>query len=126
MKSHSQITNDGKGLGVYLGPDSGGHQWITPIQKFRDRVTKIIASKGPLSAAALQFITKALPVLQYVGQLVPPPQKFALAELASGGKVLGVATNALTADTMYTLQKMGLYSSFDQCLSLQLAWLELL
>ena len=95
--TYFKVTNHGKYLGVYLGPDSAGHQWITPIQKFRDRVTMINASKGPLSLAALQFNTKALSVLQYVGQLVPPPQKLALAELASAGKVLGVATNALTA-----------------------------
>ena len=92
---------------VHLGPDSLEHQWTAPLQKFRDRVAHINAFRGPLSLAALQFNMKALPVLQYVGQLVPPPQKFAVTELASGGKVLGIASNALTADTMYALHKMG-------------------
>ena len=70
------VTNVGKYLGFQLGPLGGEAQWSAPIEKFRSRVREVKALSLPLGLTALQFATRAIPVLGYVGQLVPPPAHF--------------------------------------------------
>ena len=67
-----------KYLGFYLGPKAGERQWVAPISKFRNRAREIAGSGTPLGLVGPEFASRAVPVLGYVGQLVPPPKIFTM------------------------------------------------
>ena len=68
-----QITNSGKYLGFYLGPKTAYLQWKDPLVKFKSRVLEARVSAVPLAGAGSNFSSRAVSVLGYKAQLVPPP-----------------------------------------------------
>ena len=67
------ITDHAKYLGIYLGPKSASHQWTKALAKFQDRVSNIHSLHLPANLAKSQFTSRAIPILGYIAQLVPPP-----------------------------------------------------
>ena len=105
--THFRIASSGKYLGIYLGLSAGAKQWEAPLDKLKARTDEIHAAKLPAFKAAARFTSRAVPVLAYVGQVSPPPDRFASMELAAATKVLGFATNALNTDEAYSLELLG-------------------
>jgi len=67
------ITNAAKYLGFVLGPRAGLAQWTEPLKKFQFRVDQIARSGDSAAVSFRQYSSKAVSVLAYVAQLVPPP-----------------------------------------------------
>ncbi len=67
------IRGSAKYLGFYLGPAAGKHQWVAPINKFRDRVKAIGATDCATALAVYSYNVRTVPVLSYVGQLCMLP-----------------------------------------------------
>jgi len=102
-----RVENSAKYLGLYLGPSAGHKQWAAPIAKFRDRASGIGSVKMPMDLSARRFNTRAVTVLGYVGQLVPPPPRFKSVELTAALKALGFLPNALSTGAAYALDVWG-------------------
>jgi hypothetical protein len=105
--THFKILPTARYLGIYLGPLAGEQQGVAPLAKLKDRISDIHAQKLPCALAVSKFISKGVPVLGYVAQVVPPPRNFKSIELASILKVLGMATSSLTTDAAYDLAYWG-------------------
>ena len=82
------ITNHGKYLGFHVGPAAGGHNWNSPIAKFKQRSREIHAAALPAAFSANEYNTKCLPTLLYVSQLCSPPPHLLQTELGAIHKVL--------------------------------------
>jgi len=105
---HFQVCDFAKYLGLYLGPAAANQiNWDAPVRKFCERVEQASQKNLPLQMAASQFNTKAVTVLGYVGQFVPPPQSFKSIELRMAHKVLNWPTNSLDTAAAYSLEKFG-------------------
>ena len=105
--AHFNIVPSAKYLGIYLGPKAGAHQWVAPVSKFKVRVGEIHAQNLPAGISAVQYMSKAVSVLGYVGQIASPPKRFKSVELASVLKVLGFMTNSLTTEAAFNLDFWG-------------------
>ena len=105
--AHFNIVSASKYLGIYLGPQAGAKQWIAPLAKFKNRVSEIHAQHLPAQLAVNSFMSKGVSVLGYVSQIVPPPRLFKSVELASALKVMGLATNSFSTETVYNLEFWG-------------------
>ncbi len=81
--------------------------WAAPIDKFVARVEEIVAQRPPLEVACARFASKALSVLGYVGQIMPPPHRFRILELRLANKILRLATNSLDANSAFNLKVVG-------------------
>jgi len=66
------IANAAKYLGFVLGPRAGLLQWEEPLKKFQFRVDQIARSGDSAAVSFRQFSSKAVSVLGYVAQLIPP------------------------------------------------------
>ena len=66
------ITNHGKYLGFFIGPDAGKHNWSSPISKYKQRSREIHVAALPAAFSASEYNTKCLPTLLYVSQLCSP------------------------------------------------------
>jgi len=104
--AYFQITNVGKYLGFQMGPLGGDIQWKAPMEKFKQRVREVKAESLPLGMAAAQYASRAIPVLGYVGQLVPPPPLFTSTELWAAHKILGIPLS-LDVRAIHGLSAMG-------------------
>ncbi len=82
------ITNHAKYLGILLGPAAGKGQWEVAVRKFRDRVSEINLKKLPLPLAKAQYISRDIPVLAYIAQLVRPPKNIKILSMDSCAKIL--------------------------------------
>ena len=69
-----EITNVAKYLGIMMGPQASTRQWNAASRKFMSRVSDIHALKLHPSLASRQFASKAVSVLGYIAQVVPPPK----------------------------------------------------
>jgi len=67
------IKSSGKYLGVIIGPNDANDNWEKPLAKFCERVTQIAGQDLPMELAASKFASKAVSVLGYIAQLLPPP-----------------------------------------------------
>ena len=105
--SNFQIRSSAKYLGIHIGPKLGGLNWYAPICKFVARTEEVANRHLPLALASAQFASKALSVLGYVGQLMPPPKNFKVLELRVANKILRVATNSFTTNSVYQASKFG-------------------
>ena len=102
------IKDKAKYLGLFLGPGvSPGTNWEAPVSKFVDRTSQLADQGLPLDQAAAQFSSRAVPVLNYVGQIEPLPSKFKSVELRMATKLLGLATNSFCTNTVYNLHVFG-------------------
>ena len=101
-----QITNVGKYIGFQLGPKAGAPQWVAPLEKFKQRVKDIRSSDLPLGLAASQYASRAVPVLGYVGQSVPPPAYYTCTELWAAHKISGIPL-ALDVAAIHGLDVLG-------------------
>ncbi len=68
-----QISKAAKYLGFFLGPGAGARQWTLAVKKWKDRSLDIAFSHMGSLLAALIYNSRAIPVLGYIAQLVPPP-----------------------------------------------------
>ena len=106
--SHMNIKNMGKYLGVVIGPGVlPDTNWESPSQKFQERTAQVAASGLPASLIPYQYMSKALSVLGYIGQMHRPPARFRSFELRIATKLLGFATNSLTTRVAYNLGHFG-------------------
>jgi len=96
-----------KYLGFYLGPSSAPLQWTKALAKFRDKVNQIHSYQLPAELAASQFRIKAVPILGYIAQLVPPPGKITSIGLNAVTKTLRLAGQSLSYDAAHNLTFLG-------------------
>ena len=101
------ICNQGKYLGFHLGPKAGLSMWAGPISKFKDRCNTIYKNRLPHWLTCKEFVSKAMSVLLYVGQLALPPKNLKALEAKAISKLLGFATNALSFDCAFNLDSEG-------------------
>jgi len=98
----------GKYLGMYIGPGVLPEtNWESPSRKFEERVSQIASSGLPAALIPYQFVSKAVSVLGYIGQLLGPPAKFKAFELRMAAKVFGFATNSVSTNEIYNLNFYG-------------------
>ena len=81
--------------------------WDAPLSKFRERVRQIKALQLGPGLAAYLFNTYAVPVLQYVAQLLPSPPCLVDAAKSAVTSLLGVPFTALGAHGPYRLGDAG-------------------
>ena len=97
------ISNHGKYLGFFIGPNAGLLQWAAPIAKFTDRCNNLYNDRMLHWLALREYVSKASSVLLYVGQLALPPKNLKALEARSVSKLLGFATNSLCFDFVFSL-----------------------
>jgi len=102
-----KIVSSAKYLGFFLGPSAAEKQWASPIAKFKERTDEIWQRNLPAPLSAARFNSRAVSVLGYIAQLVPPPPKFNSSESAAGAKILGFATNSLSTGALFSLDRWG-------------------
>ena len=73
------------------------------MNKFLKRVDEIANMRAPLVYACSLYKSRALPVLGYVAQIVNPPNSFKVTELRVANKLLRLATNSFSANSVYQL-----------------------
>ena len=101
-----QITNSGKYLGLYMGPEAHSKQWVAPMLKFRARTREAKLDETPIGLVGPHFASKAAPVLGYVAQLVPPPPGFTVVENWAAHKVMGMPL-CLDTNAIFDLERFG-------------------
>ena len=69
------IKDSAKYLGFIVGPTAGAVQWDGALEKFNGRCIALRLSEQPLSLKVGQFSGRAISVLGYIAQLVPPLKK---------------------------------------------------
>ena len=69
-----EIAECGKYLGIFVGPGAAKFQWDLPLAKFQQRATQISTTAGGPMVSTYHYNRAAVPILGYVGQLVPPPR----------------------------------------------------
>ena len=63
-----------KYLGVFLGSEANLINWEGPVAKFVQRTCDIASQQLLAAIAANQYFSKAISVLSFVGQSIPPPK----------------------------------------------------
>ena len=102
-----EISNVGKYLGLMVGPNAGVSQWNAATRKFLDRVAWIHNACLPPHLAAARYNSHAIPILGYIGQLVPPPKKYKILALDAVGSVLRLPGRSLDYPTAHCLEELG-------------------
>jgi len=103
------IANSAKYLGFVLGPRAGAAQWTEPLKKFMFRVDQIARSGDSAAVSFRQYSSKAVSVLGYVAQLIPPPANIDSIELGAMNKVGHMATNSISRKAFhYISEQLGL------------------
>ena len=77
------------------------------MNKAFTRVEEITSNRPPLVLACRSFNAKALPVLGYVSQLLPPPPSFKVCEFRMANKVLRLTTNSFDTTSAFQLHVSG-------------------
>ena len=101
------VCDAAKYLGFFLGPKSSDKQGAKAVAKFQDRVVSIHKARLPSQLARLQFISKAIPTLGYVAQLVNPPKNINRIGMNAVIKCLRMAGNSLSYRTAFSLDLVG-------------------
>ena len=78
----------GKYLGISIGPAANDRNWHAPVKKFLDRSSQIGSESLLFHLSASQFAFRAISVLGYVAQFLPPPKKFRNVDLRAASKIL--------------------------------------
>jgi hypothetical protein len=90
-----------------MGPAAGEHQRITATHKYKHRVHKIALLEAPIQVKAYLYNTHAIPVLQYIAQLLPIPRLFIQVELGLLHKMLHLPNNAFPLKAMQSFHLLG-------------------
>ena len=61
-------------LGIWMGPAANTRNWVPQISKLLDRTNLIHASAPPTALAVGTYNVKAITVLSYPAQFLPPPK----------------------------------------------------
>jgi hypothetical protein len=93
-----KIQSCAKYLGIFIGPTAGALQWEKPIAKFQKRCQLLNLENLPFQMTIGRFSSRAVPVLGYVAQFVPPPRNIVRTELTSILQALKLAGNSMPAD----------------------------
>ena len=96
-----------KYLGFYMGPKSSEKVWKAPKDKFVKRVSEIAQSKMNHNLATLAYNGRAIPVLGYIGQLLPAPPVQQL-ERSLLHHLFHLPTNSWERNTFAHLHEIGL------------------
>lgn len=102
-----EITSAAIYLGFFLGPKALQSQWTAPTKKYSARVAEIARSGAPAALAAYAYNSKAVPVLGYVAQLLPPPDNMQKLETNALHALTHMATNAYTYDNFFGMHLFG-------------------
>ena len=119
---HFEIKGSARYLGFILGPEAGEScwGWDLPLIKFKGRTSTIAASAAPAVLTTAMFNQRAVPVLQFVAQLCPPPWSLRRAETWACNKVLWFPFGVLHAGAATVLADVGclnFISASDACWS---------
>ncbi len=101
------VVDAGKYLGIFIGPKCGPPQWSKALRKFHERILQIHTLRLPTPLVISQFNRKAVPVLGYIAQFVPPPKDITRIGLNAVIKCLRMAGNSLSFNTAFNLGELG-------------------
>ena len=87
-----------------MGPGAGSRQWDSPLAKYKLRVEEIAASGAPAVLAVHHYNTRAVSVLGYVAQFIPPPPNIKKIEMGAISRLLHLATSSLDFHSIFQLE----------------------
>ena len=97
MSSDAPVLGSTPFLGFPSGPSATESQaWQAPVAKRLARTRAIIASGAPPSVAAAMFNSRAVSVMGYIAQFIPPPVSLAKKEVSLISALLKGAGNFLS------------------------------
>ena len=102
-----KICNAAKYLGFFLGPLATPQQWPKALAKFQDRISSIHTGRLPAALCRVQFMSRALPTLGYVAQLVEAPRDIVRIGLNSVIKVMRLAGNSVSYRAAFSMDSLG-------------------
>jgi hypothetical protein len=94
-------------LGFLLGPTAGSTQWDKLMRKYLARARAIGATHAPFNISAYMYNSKAVSVLAYKAQLIPPPARTQQSERGALSTITHFATNSLTVKEFFNMQTLG-------------------
>ena len=65
-----QIANAGKYLGIWIGPGSGGKNWVDPLRKLEIRIKEGMGDDCGALTSIISYNTRCLTVLPYQTQVL--------------------------------------------------------
>ena len=89
-------------LGFFLGPTADSTQWDKPMRKYLARARAIGATHAPFNISAYMYNSKAVSVLAYKAQLIPPPARTQQSERGALSTITHFATNSVTVKDFST------------------------
>jgi len=101
------VSLSAKYLGFYMGPKAADKAWAAPISKWAKRRREIAHSKMNHTLATISYNSRAIPVLGYIGQLLPPPVT-KHAERSLLHHLFHLPTNSWDGNSFYQLYCIGL------------------
>ena len=98
-----KISSKGKYLGFMLGPGADESQWAPVIAKYVERASLIASAHTAACVTAFRYNSRAIPLLNYLAQLLPLPVWFWKLEKLTLHRLLHVPFNSFTLDAMLNL-----------------------
>jgi hypothetical protein len=98
----------GKYLGLMMGPAVTMHSWKGPLDKYAQRVQLIASARLAPSVGTFLYNSRAIPVLGYVGRLVPAPPNLLQMEMDAANKVLHLPGKTISAAAAHHLDRLGM------------------
>jgi len=96
-----------KYLGFWLGPAAGKRSWDDPSCSWESRTKTIANASASASVSVLGHNSRALPVTQYVAQLLPPPEELLKKEVWATNKLLHLPPRTFPASLGTSLSLIG-------------------
>jgi len=110
-----KIAGHGKYLGFFIGPESGTHNWSSPLSKYRQRAREIHVAALPAAFSASEYNSKCLPTLLYVSQLCPPPPHLLQTELGAIHKILHLPPQTISYSLAINLSPVSGFNIRSAC-----------
>eukprot|EP00973_Karenia_brevis_P077689 10796939-Karenia_brevis.AAC.1 len=104
------ISSAAEYLGIWMGPKAGEKQWVQQIDKYLARVNAIAAAEASTLLSTKAYNIKALPVLSYPAQFLPPPPDLRKLEKYAFVKIFRVPYNAVSHDQQFSLSSLGIHT----------------
>ena len=101
------IRNNGKYLGVWIGPTTEKIQWEKASKKYKFRCCEIAGVGASASISAKLYNMHAIPVLGYIAQFCEPPTTLLDQERHGLHKVLHLPANSLGKGELLSLGQLG-------------------
>jgi len=102
-----EIRNNGKYLGVWIGPTTEKIQWEKASKKYKFRCCEIAGVGAAASISAKLYNMHAIPVLGYIAQFCDPPASLLDQERHGIHKVLHLPANSLGKGELLSLGQLG-------------------